>query len=255
MYLDSIYGKFTIASTKRFESGESNYLESLTAETKSKEISIELNKIKESRISSKRYFNSLLQSDTTFTSDQNSFEKLEIQTFATENSPASQLRMDAIQNSIGNLNLERQGLLPDFNISVFQGTNNGENAQMFRGIQAGVSIPIWFGAHKSRINAAKTEMLIRQDEASNFEIYLDTKHQLLLSDLKKFEENLNYYNEKGKALSSQLIFHSQKAYENGEIDFLQLVIYLENAQKIEIEYWKALLNYNLTVLDINYLTD
>ena len=39
----------------------------------------------------------------------------------------------------------------------------------------------------------------------------------------------------------------------GEINFLEFVGLLERAEDFEINFQKALLNYNRTVLEINYL--
>src|SRR5690606_21125071 len=61
-YLDSLYKTFEHAATRKFEQGESNYLEKLTAETKRKEISLQLNQIKENIEKSLVEFNQWLQS-------------------------------------------------------------------------------------------------------------------------------------------------------------------------------------------------
>ncbi|WP_339906080.1 efflux RND transporter permease subunit, partial [uncultured Cyclobacterium sp.] len=47
IYLDSLYSQFQHAAGRRFDQGESNYLEKLTADTKRKEISLMLNQINE----------------------------------------------------------------------------------------------------------------------------------------------------------------------------------------------------------------
>ncbi|WP_332914075.1 hypothetical protein [Algoriphagus boritolerans] len=39
-FLDSLYGEFTRAATRRLETGESNLLEKLTAESKQREIGL-----------------------------------------------------------------------------------------------------------------------------------------------------------------------------------------------------------------------
>ncbi len=77
----------------------------------------------------------------------------------------------------------------------------------------------------------------------------------MLSDLKKFQEAVDYYEYSGKKLSKELSTSASKAFQNGEIDFLQFVQLLESAKTIEITYLKNLNDYNTTVLELNYLTN
>jgi len=49
------------------------------------------------------------------------------------------------------------------------------------------------------------------------------------------------------------MFHARKAFRSGEINFLQYTQLLDNAKKIESDYLYQLLQYNLTVLEANYL--
>ena len=73
------------------------------------------------------------------------------------------------------------------------------------------------------------------------------------SDLKQYEEGLTYYESTGKKLSKETLFYANKAYQSGEINFLQYAQLLENAKTIESNYLKSLFQYNMTVLEANYL--
>jgi len=72
-------------------------------------------------------------------------------------------------------------------------------------------------------------------------------------DLSKFEEGISYYETQGKILAQELFSNAEKAFQNGEINFLQYVQLLENAKNIEGNYLENLLQYNNTVLEANYL--
>jgi len=80
-----------------------------------------------------------------------------------------------------------------------------------------------------------------------------SKYLLLQSDLRRFEEELKYYDTTGKQLSEEILNHAIKAFQNGEIDYLQYVQLLENAKSIEANFLASLLQYNMTVLEANYL--
>ncbi|MFH6769932.1 CusA/CzcA family heavy metal efflux RND transporter [Gaetbulibacter aquiaggeris] len=253
-YLDSLYNQFSKAANKRYEVGETNLLEKLTAETKQKEISLLFLQSKENVTKAYTLLNEWLQSDSTYMISQHLSPLLELKTWNTPEHPGLLYYETAKELSQTTLSLERQHLLPDLNFSVFQGTNNGLNAQNYSGFQAGISIPLWFGANTSKINAAKTQTMIIDNEYENFKIQLNSKYKSLLSDLKKYEEAVNYYNTTGQNLSKQLNLNASKAFLNGEVDFLQYVQLLESATKIEINYLQNLFDYNSTILELNYLT-
>ncbi len=253
IYLDSLYAAFEIAANKRYEMGASNYLEKLTAETKKKEISLKLNQIKESIQKSYILFHQWLQSDSTYQVSTMELERIELIAFDTISHPAINYYTDALELSNEQQKLEKQKLLPDLNATVFRGTNNGPGVQSYSGFQVGVAVPLWFGNQKSKIAAAKTEATIIQSESNNYKIQLASNYQALQSDLRQFEKGLEYYESTGKRLSEETLFHAIKSFQNGQINFLQYTQLLENAKNIESNYLYNLFQYNMAVLEANYL--
>lgn len=253
-FLDSLYQQFSNAATTRYTVGETNLLEKLTAEAKQKEITIQLSQSKENVIKAYAFLQQWIQNDTLYSIQESVMPRLQIQEWNVAEHPGVQYFEVAEELSQSSLSLERQRLLPDLQVAAFQGTNNGPGTQQFSGFQAGVAVPLWFGANKAKINAAKTETLIIANELENYKIQLEATHQGLLSDLKKFEEAITYYETTGKELSAALTSNALKAFKNGEIDFFQYIQLLESAKTIEINYLQNLFEYNKTVLEVNYLT-
>ncbi|WP_053977134.1 CusA/CzcA family heavy metal efflux RND transporter [Mangrovimonas xylaniphaga] len=253
-FLDSLYGQFSMAATRRYEVGETNLLEKLTAEAKQKEIAISRSQTQEDIHKAYTSLQQWMQIDSVFTVEDIKLPRLELQELDMEAYLGIQYFNSVEELSNYSLSLERQRLLPDLHISVFQGTNNGDNAKRYNGFQAGISIPLWFGANKAKIDAAKTETLIVSDEFEDYKRQLTAKYQSLLTDLKKYEEAVNYYETTGAQLSEELTKTATKAFKNGEIDFLQYVQILESSKTIEINYLENLSQYNTTVLEINFLT-
>lgn len=255
VYLDSLYAQFAKAAQKRYEVGETNLLEKLTAETKQKEIAIALAQVQEDVSKAYTLLNQRVQSDTLVEVIEDELPRLTLKAFNITEHPGMLLFDSAEKLAKTTLSLERQRLLPNLQLSVFQGTNNGLNARNYNGFQVSVAVPLWFGANKSKINAAKTETMIVANEFENYKIQLQSNYDALLSDLKKYQETVDYYENAGKTLSKELTITASKAFQNGEIDFLQYVQLLESAKNIEINYLQNLNNYNNTVLELNYLTN
>jgi cobalt-zinc-cadmium resistance protein CzcA len=76
----------------------------------------------------------------------------------------------------------------------------------------------------------------------------------LRSEIQKYVESITYYLTIGKALSDEIFKTASKSYENGEIDFFNYILSLENAKQIEMDYLINLDRFNQVVLEINYIT-
>jgi len=252
-YMDSLYTTFEYVANRRFEQGESNYLEKLTAETKKKEISIRKNQIQESIQRSYVVLDQWLQSDSSYLVSDDSLVRIPLIPLDTIDHPMLNYYASAIMLSDQVMTLEKQRLLPDLNASVFLGTNNGSGTRSYLGFQVGAAIPLWRRSQKSRIESTRIGTNILDSESRNYKTQLASKYEVLQSDMRQFEEEVNYYESMGRKLSTETVFHANKAYQSGEINFLQYTQLLENAKTIELDYLKSLYHYNMAVLEANYL--
>ena len=252
-YLDSLYLQFSLAASRRFELGETNYLEKLTSDTKHKEVELQVKQINENIISAYLELNMWMQVDSTFVIAEKKLYKVDLNMIDTASHPGIEYYNKALNYVENTQKAEKQKLLPDLYLSYFQGSNNGVDPQIYQGVQAGLGIPLFYGAQKSKIRASKIEQDIIQSEADDYLQQLLTRYNQLMSELSKYNEAIIYYNESGKNLSSELLNASSLAFLNGEIDFVQYILLLESAKNIEMTYLENLFNYNKTVLDLNYL--
>ena len=72
----------------------------------------------------------------------------------------------------------------------------------------------------------------------------------------KLDQNLEvirYYKEEGEELATQLMEQAQRSFQEGEIDFLQYVQLMENSMNITLQYLQSRYNYQINILEINYL--
>lgn len=254
-YLDSLFRQFSIAASRRFEEGETNYLEKLTAEAKQRELGLLLQQGKESVEKAYIQLQQWLQSDSNYTVPEQKMPMLSQSNFDVSDNPGLKYFELAQSISSKSLTLQQQKLLPDLHLNLFQGTNNGSNSKRYSGFQAGIGIPLFFGAERSRIEAAKIQMEISDSEFKNYKTQLLANLAAQQSDLKKYQEAIDYYHTSGQMLSEALISNGASAFQNGEIDFLQYIQLLDNAKSIEITYLENLFNYNLTLLEINYISN
>ena len=250
-YLDSLYQNFSKASTRRFELGETNYLEKITAQAKAGQIQTKKSQIEKDKLAQYEVLNSLVQSDEKIIVFNNQLSPLDF----IINSSGKDLHLtyfDQISETYKKqLALQKMSWLPDFNIDYFQGRNNGLSQSLY-GFQVGIAIPILFSGTTSKINVAQLELKSWEQQKNNEEQkllhYLNQKSK----ELSKYQEAINYYNQFGKKLSDEIIKVANLSYKNGEIDFYQYIQSLENATTIQVDYLDTLLHYNNTQLELYY---
>ncbi|HUH45633.1 MAG TPA: efflux RND transporter permease subunit, partial [Arenibacter sp.] len=251
--LNDLYGKFSHAAERRFELGESNYLEKITAQAKKQEIQLQYIKAVEN--SNMAYIELLktVQPDTIV---------LLVKTMPMQKLELSKLNLDknvgfvfyeSQKNLLSTKNtLEKHNLLPDFNLNYFQGTNPSLGENLY-GFKIGLKIPLFFNGNASKIKASQIAERATEAEADDFEVQLRSKYRTLMAQLQEYEAVLAYYEKEGRDLSQEIIKTATLAYQNGEIDYFQYILSMENGYRITLSYLEHLNDYNQTIIAINFL--
>jgi len=249
--LDSAYSRFSRASQRRFEMGESNVLEKLTAESKHNDTKLLLEQAEKDLNRALAELSSWIQSDQDLNIDYRPLEPILL--MDSLESPGFMLFQQRGEVAEQQIKVHKQNWWPDLQLEYFQGTNSAENAQTYSGFQVGLGIPLIFGSQKSAVQASIIEQEQVMLELSNYQQHLISRKRQLLLELEKYDRAIEYYNETGKELSDALIRSSDQAFKNGEIDFFQHIQTLDRGIQIKINYLEHLHRYNQTVLSLNYL--
>jgi cobalt-zinc-cadmium resistance protein CzcA len=250
-YLDSLYQNFSKASNRRFELGETNYLEKITAQAKAGQIQTKKSQIEKDKIAQYELLNSLVQSDTKITILNTKMIPLTIALSSSGKDAYLAYLEQVTETYKKQISFQKQLWLPDINLDYFKGRNNGLSQSLY-GFQVGLAIPILFSGTSSKIKVAQLDLKSweqqKQNEEQKMVQYLSQKE----SELAKYQEAINYYNQFGKKLSEEILKVAILSYKNGEIDFFQYIQSLENATTIQVDYLDTLLQYNNTQLELYY---
>ena len=251
--LDSLYKDFAHAAQRRFELGETNYLEKITAATKQREITIQWQAAGKNKENAYAGLYQLAQLQDGVVLQDEELVKL----FVTRNEVAQNALISLYEQKQQMAGLaykhEKQQLLPDISVSYFQGSNSGIDKNL-HGYQLGLQIPVFFKGEHSRIKAAKYEKQSAELELESYRSLLTTQYQKLQNQLQQQQMQLTYYEEEGNTLTEEIIKTANSSFKNGEIDFFQYLQSMETAMKSRLGYLDALYQYNNIVIAINYLT-
>ena len=252
VYMDSLYSNFSNAAQRKFELGESNYLETITSKAKYKQYSLQLNQLKNDISIAYESLKQLLQEDEEFEILNTELKKITVEN---PNLETHFVNQNIIENSKlfkAQKGLEIQQLLPDLHFNYFRSEDVSSNNSV-NSFQAGISIPLAFWGKSSKITSKKIAFDMAQEESLEANFKLKSKYAILMEELQKNEAQLTYFNENGNTIANAILKTATASYKNGEIDFFQYIQSIENANQLHIDYLMYLNAYNQIALEINYL--
>ncbi|MGB3777927.1 MAG: CusA/CzcA family heavy metal efflux RND transporter [Tunicatimonas sp.] len=252
-YLDSLYGEFARAAERRYALGETNYLEKITAEARQDQLQVSLRQTTEETYGAYQELMGMLQIDSSVVVAEATLRPLPPSLADTAAYRGMDYYQQATQTAEATSRLAQHQWWPDIQLEYFEGTNRFDAAELYRGVQIGLSVPLWFGATRAHVQAADLAHDIALRNAEDYRYYARAQSRKLQSQIDKFRQAVDYYRSTGERLASELFKTAQRSFQEGEIDFLQYVQTLDNATSIELEYLDNLSAYNQTLLEREYL--
>lgn len=271
LYADSIYRLFESKSNKRFETGAANILEKTAAESHRQQITNQLNLLNKDMDIALKQFNVLLQ-DTFQYIPQTAAPKIAVPAsfVDTANSrgtlPAIELAHQQQEAAHYHWRTEKSKMLPEFMIGynnqslIGSQQVNGrevyyEGKDRFSYLSAGISVPLFFRAQSSRAAAAKLEWQNRSKQADYLQTQIQTERMNAVSQVSKFGESLAYYESQGLKNAEVIIRTADQQFQEGEIDYLQWVILVDQAITIRNEHINVMSSYNQAVIQLQKLNN
>ncbi|MBK6966167.1 MAG: CusA/CzcA family heavy metal efflux RND transporter [Bacteroidales bacterium] len=254
LYLDSIYSGFSNAAARQYETGGSNYLGMLNARSKHEQLMISKRQAELDVSKALNELQLLLQSDSLVDIGFSALPVLTVSENGNKPDPQTLLFSAYTDVQKSKLSVERNSLLPDITLSVFNGTNSYSGSKNYPGYQAGLALPLFFGGQRAKIKSARLDYEIALNEEENLKLQLSSRKSALRDELEKYRESVNYFIENGSNLAKEIYRAAQISYQRGETDFFGFIQSLETATEIELNYLDNLAGYNRIVLELNYLT-
>lgn len=250
-FLDSLYQNFAHAAKRRFELGETNYLEMITAQSKQKQLETLYKQAQQEVVLYKSRLKKIVQVDDLIVQEA-PLQKLSVQTTVLNENVGILYFEESKSFYEARLQQEKQSLLPDISVEYLRGANEGLNKN-FEGYQLGLKIPLLFSGNSSKIKASKIAQDIVNEQQQDYQSKWDAEQETLFAQLQQYNEAVAYYESQGRQLSEEIIKTAERTLKEGEIDFFQYLQSIETAKDIEMTYLDNLNAYNQTIIAINYL--
>ena len=268
MRQDSLFAGFERASNVRYRTGEISLIEKTTAETQARQVKAQLmQNAADIRIYQTR-LQTLLNENTAVDVSTATLVALPLPDYDSTSfsgNPLLNFYKQQIVVADKQKNLTRSRILPDLTIGYFNQTLIGTPVQLnsselatasnrFQGFQAGVSIPLWIGPHTAKVRAANAQMHVAESEFELQQKNLKGQLDEAIQEVQKYQEVITYYQTSSLPNADLLISQSQRAYQGGEIGYLEYLQSLRTATELQTAYINALNNFNQSVIRLEYLT-
>ncbi|PHN06091.1 CusA/CzcA family heavy metal efflux RND transporter [Flavilitoribacter nigricans] len=247
---DSLYVAFLEIAQLRERTGAATPLERITAENKRQQIGLSRRQCETARENLEQQLQLLLNTTEDLVPPSDLPARFTPDPAVPEHPLFAYYRQQE-QVARDQLQLVEDGLLPNLNLGyAYQqfGNINGLHS-----IQLGISIPIYRGAQRKKIQAAEVEVQIAASRQATEAIQLEQRKLQQNRELRQAAQALDYYDRQGHQIAEDLIRTAGLQYENGVLTYVAYVQALEQAYHLRLDYLDELQRYNRMVVGLNYL--
>ncbi|MBO9691297.1 MAG: TolC family protein [Chryseobacterium sp.] len=256
-----LYTDFLDKASIRLKAGESNILEKTTASNQKSAIEIQLKQLRQELSVLGYQLQWLLNAETDFLpEDQKIYngglkEELSLH-------PAIKVLQQQKNISEQQITLEKAKMLPGlqlaYNLNSFRGMGADDKvyngAPQFHSVQLGVSVPVFSGGQKARVQAAKIAESVVESEIANMEFNLQNQYRKASGIYQANLDIVSQY-ESSELKNADIITETaKKQFLEGEINYLEFVILINQAVTLKNSYTDAVWKLNQSAIELEYLT-
>jgi cobalt-zinc-cadmium resistance protein CzcA len=264
-FQDSIYSGFLKAAELKAKAGETNQLEMISVRSQSLEVKNEFQQLKTDQEICRQKLKTILNSAITYYPEDSILHRMVLSVKADSESVLENPGLGFLQQQVEisrlEKKIERSQLMPEFTIQTMRGEQEIEGVprtfgkgDRFTGIQAGISIPVWFIPYTSRTKASGLKELAARTNASYYLNSVMSDYRVLLGEYSKFSKSVEYYENQAVPEADLIIDQSSRSYKSGAIDYMDYVLNLNRALTIRQGYLDALNDCNQTIILIELIT-
>lgn len=267
--LDSVYSRFQQSAALRLKSGESNLLEKTTADAQLQQLNLQRQQLDADVLVLQKRLQLLLNTDTLLLPDYTTL-KMEIplmpDSAAVMEHPQLRFERAGINAAMAETAVEKAKLSPDITLGYsnqsiigYQSTDGLTQqyygaGKRFHIVNLSVGIPIFNSAAKARVRAAGVRQDIAKMNTAAAERNLLTLYEQLKQEYIKQQQALQYYEQTGLQQSELIMNHSRISFQNGEISYIEWTTLMNNAVSIRLNHLESLRQYNLAIIELEYIT-
>lgn len=258
---DSLLAQYRTLAEKRYKAGETRQLELLSAERLQRENKMEVLAAHNELETAQLLLSRLVGSVETVEPKEDSLFPLDWKqaSYNYSQTPDGQYSADRLKVSEQAVRVAKNGFAPSLSLSLrnqlvisswnpYDQDRSRFDGGNFMGFEVGVGIPLFYGATRAKLKAARKEREIVALEIKEQEQLRQQEYLSALSRMNAAYVRYTYYNEEGRLRSDKMAEQGLLEYSQGEISYLEYMNVMQESIDLRLKRASALNDYNQCVL-------
>lgn len=258
---DSLLAQYRTLAEKRYKAGETRQLELLSAERLQRENKMEVLAAHNELETAQLLLSRLVGSVEAVEPKEDSLLPLDWKqvSYNYSQTPDGQYSADRLKASEQAVRVAKNGFAPSLSLSLrnqlvisswnpYDQDRSRFDGGNFMGFEVGVSIPLFYGATRAKVKAARKEREMIALEIKEQEQLRQQEYLSALSRMNAAYVRYTYYNEEGRERSDKMAEQGLLEYSQGEISYLEYMNVLQESIDLRLKRALALNDYNQCVL-------
>lgn len=263
---DSVLTRYRDMAAKHYAAGESRKLEVMSAERMHRENQLELASAESERIIAQNKLMALLNTtdhvvpaDSRLTPMVYTLTDYDYQ--QTAEGQYAKNRLEAAEKGVA---VEKNGYAPSLSLGLrtqmvitgwdpYHENRARYDGGNFMGFEVGVGIPLFWGATRAKVKAAKKEREMVELEMKQQQRQRESDYTACRDRYVAAYNRMAYYEKEGDSQAEELSRLSSVEYENGEISYVEYVDALQECIDMKMKHAAAINDYNQVVVTLMQL--
>lgn len=148
------------------------------------------------------------------------------------------------------ISFQRAGLTPDLKAGYFN--QKIDHVTGFDGWQIGIGVPLWFFPQKSRIQMAKVDRSIAENQYRMQLSSAEYELMTLFNTLQLLNERIEFFRNRILTNADVIENNASEMYESGEIGYIEYIQNIITANQSREDYWMLVRDHNKVIYQIEY---
>ena len=251
--LASTYQKYYDKAEVRVKVGAANPIEALTIKSKWQEYQLLLRQVDLEITNLEKQFQLLL----------NTSSRVSV---ADKLNPVDHIIQESVDNNLSLLQSQQNIAIQSAKVDLVQSAlkpsfNVGYAAQRFyeggwlSAAEVGVSLPLFNGQTKKKVQAQKMQIDIGNYEYENQLLVLNQEKLSIEAKVNLYQAGIDFYDDQMRSVNPEILRISNLNYQAGQLSYLELLNTLQLLATNNRNYLEQILAYNKAVADYQFLTN
>ena len=259
---DSILDRYCDVAEKRYKAGEARQLEFLTAERLRNENHLEMVNVKSEAENKQMELMALLNTDQPVLPAESYLIALESPvcgTFNYQQTADAQYQQDRLKALDKEVKCAKTGYAPSLSLTLrtqalisswdpYHIDRQRFTEGNFFGFEIGVGVPLFYGATKAKVKAAKKNREVAELEMQQERREKESDYRLGYNRFQNAAKRMAYYNGENISKAKEIVRLSTAEYESGEISYVEYANALQEAIDMGMKQADVINEYNEAAL-------